>query len=722
LSVTLLNRLFILVTIALAPSIAVLIYNQFELYQTQLAAVENDVMLAATQVAAEQEQVTEAVRQLVVAIGSVESVRAQNSDACNALLTGLAPQYPNYEFLGVVDRDGVRFCSSSAPFPGRESLAGRPFFKQVMRSHDFAVGQYRLSVVNKVHVMDFGGPYFDAAGRLQGIVYAGLSLERMIAKLSAHERPAGGELIVADRNGVVIASAPNTSWVGMILPKSHLARLASNVSGTAELPGLDGVVRLFGYVPVAASASGGIYVAYGLEKNMALAYTRMSILRGVAATMVGIVMALLMTSWYGRRFIRRPVFTLLSVSERWRKGDWTARAPDAETRTELGQLAGAFNDMAQTAQAELAHREQTEILLTKSHSEVLDRSRALEASTKTIGLLASMAHRMQSCATEEELADVVSRFAPQILPGMPGALYLLNNSRNLLRSVVAWNAPVGLESECAPTDCWALRRGQVHVVTAAGSEVICRHVRQDHLTGYSCRPLVSQGETIGLLYIEAVSPAAGLAADDAPAGHDIDIFAENISLAMGNQRLRETLRSQSIRDPLTGLFNRRYLEEALELDLSRARRSGSPVSLILGDADHFKKFNDGFGHDAGDLVLRRIAEVMRANIRNGDLACRYGGEEFIIVLHAADTSEATARAETIRQEIESMEVTFRGQALGAVTISLGVATFPGHADDGAALITAADAAMYAAKRSGRNRVAVTASAHVESPPLVDVGA
>jgi diguanylate cyclase (GGDEF)-like protein len=287
--------------------------------------------------------------------------------------------------------------------------------------------------------------------------------------------------------------------------------------------------------------------------------------------------------------------------------------------------------------------------------------------------------------------------------------------------VVTWNAPAGLESECAPTDCWALRRGQVHDVTAVGAEVICGHVRQD-ITGYSCRPLVSQGETIGLLYIEAVSPAAGRAADDTPANHDIDIFAENISLAMGNQRLRESLRSQSIRDPLTGLFNRRYLEETLELDLSRARRSGSAVSVVMGDADHFKKFNDGFGHDAGDLVLRRIAEVMRANIRKGDLACRYGGEEFIIVLHAADTSEAAGRAEIIRRAIESMEVTFRGQALGSVTISLGVATFPGHADDGAALISTADAAMYAAKRSGRNRVAVTASAHVESPPLVNVDA
>jgi diguanylate cyclase (GGDEF)-like protein len=716
--VTLLGRLFILVMIALAPSILVLAYDQFELYRTQLAAIENDVLQAATQVAAEEGQETEAVRQLLLAVASLESVREQNSEACNTVLAGLAPHYPSYAFLGAVNRDGVRFCSSATPFPGRDSLVDRPFFKQVMHTHDFAVGEHRISLVGKVHVLDFGGPYFDADGVLQGVVYAGLSLDRMIAKLSAHPRPIDSELIVADRNGLVIASAPDPSWIGKSLPEAHRGRLGLNVAGTADLPGLDGIVRLFGYVPVAASDSRGIYVAYGLEKRAAMAYARTSIARGIAASAIGITVALVMTFWYGRRFIRRPVSALLAAAERWRKGDWSARALTAETKTEFGQLAGAFNEMAGTAQAELEHREQTEMLLMKSHSEVLDRSRLLEAQTKTIGLLASMAYRMQSCATEKELADVVSRFAPEILPGITGALYLLSDSRNRLRSVASWNAPPGLETECAPSDCWPLR--QAHPVTAEGLKGICSNLRRDNDLGYSCRPLVAQGETIGLLCLEAVSSVEGLAAGNAATGHDLDIFAENISLAMGNLRLRESLRNQSIRDPLTGLFNRRYLEEALELDLARIRRSNLPFSVIMGDADHFKKINDTFGHDAGDLVLRCIADVIQANIRKGDLACRYGGEEFVILLHGADTSEAAARAETIRQAIKSMEVAFRGQSLGPVTISLGVATFPRHAQDGAALITAADGAMYTAKHAGRDRVEISSGNLAESPPLAEL--
>jgi HAMP domain-containing protein len=402
--------------------------------------IKRPVLQAATQVAAEEGQETEAVRQPLLAVASLESVREQNSEACNTVLAGLAPHYPSYAFLGAVNRDGVRFCSSATPFPGRESLVDRPFFKQVMHTRDFAVGEHRVSAVNRVHVLDFGAPYFDADGMLDGVVYAGLSLGRMIAKLSAHRQPPDSELIVADRNGFVIASAPDPSWIGKSLPEAHRARLGLNVAGPADLPGRDGIVRLFGYVPVAASDSRGIYVAYGLEKRAAMTYDRTSIARGIAASAIGITIALVMTFWYGRRFIRRPVSAPLAAAERWRKGDWNARALTAETKTEFGQLAGAFNEMAGTAQAELAHREQTEMLLTKSHSEVLGRSRLLEARTKTIALLASMAYRMQSCATEKELADVVSRFAPQILPGIQGALYLLSKSRNRLRSVASFRS------------------------------------------------------------------------------------------------------------------------------------------------------------------------------------------------------------------------------------------------------------------------------------------
>jgi diguanylate cyclase (GGDEF)-like protein/PAS domain S-box-containing protein len=330
--------------------------------------------------------------------------------------------------------------------------------------------------------------------------------------------------------------------------------------------------------------------------------------------------------------------------------------------------------------------------------------KALEAHINIIGQIATMAQRLQSCRSNEEIADAASRYGPQILPDVPGALCVFSNSRNLLRVMATWNDPVALASDFPPTECWGLRRGQTHTVKDTALEVVCQHVDQSKIKGYSCRPLVAQEETLGLLYLEAGSAEMAAEIDRAESSVDLDLFSESLSLALGSQRLHEKLRDQSIRDPLTGLFNRRYLEEALELDLARAARGGFSASLIMGDVDQFKQFNDRFGHDAGDLVLKRVAETMQANVRKGDVVARYGGEEFLVLLHSADLAAARQRAELIRYAIKSMTVAFRGQALDSVTVSLGIATFPTHGDDGAALITAADSAMYAAKHAGRDRV------------------
>ena len=332
--------------------------------------------------------------------------------------------------------------------------------------------------------------------------------------------------------------------------------------------------------------------------------------------------------------------------------------------------------------------------------------KALEAHINIVGQIATMAQRLQSCRSNEEIADAASRYGPQILPGIPGALCVFSNSRNLLRVMATWNDPVGLASDFPPTECWGLRRGQIHTVKDASREVVCQHVDQHKIAGYSCRPLVAQEETLGLLYLEAGSAEAAAEIDRAETSVDIDLFSESLSLALGSQRMHEKLRDQSIRDPLTGLFNRRYLEEALELDLARAARGGFSASLIMGDIDHFKLFNDRFGHDAGDIVLKRVAETLLVNVRKGDVVCRYGGEEFVVLLHSADLAAARERAAFIRKAIKSMSVTFRGQTLDSVTVSLGIAAFPTHGDDGAALITAADAAMYMAKNGGRDRIEV----------------
>ena len=182
------------------------------------------------------------------------------------------------------------------------------------------------------------------------------------------------------------------------------------------------------------------------------------------------------------------------------------------------------------------------------------------------------------------------------------------------------------------------------------------------------------------------------------------MMAEHIAMALSNLKLQETLRSQSIRDPLTGLFNRRFMEESLELEVRRAARNQRPLGVIMLDLDHFKHFNDTFGHEAGDTLLRELGSLLQNNIRGEDIACRYGGEEFTLILPEGSLEITQQRADFLREAVKRLEVQHRNQPLGRITVSMGVAIFPEHGRTGEALLQAADAALYRSKDAGRDRV------------------
>jgi diguanylate cyclase (GGDEF)-like protein len=215
---------------------------------------------------------------------------------------------------------------------------------------------------------------------------------------------------------------------------------------------------------------------------------------------------------------------------------------------------------------------------------------------------------------------------------------------------------------------------------------------------------------MGVLYLEGptrlLAPSQGLLGGQLEAlGHQAIAVAERISLALANLRLREILRGQSLRDPLTGLFNRRYMEESLERELRRAARNNHSVALLMLDVDHFKRFNDTFGHQAGDTLLRSLGDFLTKRTRGQDSACRYGGEEFSIILSGVSVEAAKKRAELLREDLKHLTIEHVGQVLGSVTLSIGVAAFPGHATS-EALLKAADQALYRAKAEGRDRVVV----------------
>jgi diguanylate cyclase (GGDEF)-like protein len=277
----------------------------------------------------------------------------------------------------------------------------------------------------------------------------------------------------------------------------------------------------------------------------------------------------------------------------------------------------------------------------------------------------------------------------------------------MLEAAAVWGPLPPASLIFPPGECWAHRRGQLHV--ASGHEQWCTHVA-DHEHVSICMPLLAQGETLGMLHL--LGDAAALGAADAASLAEkcrlAKILADNIGLGIANLKLRESMRTLSTRDPLTGLFNRRYLEEALVQEQHRSRRNAAQLAVIMIDIDHFKQFNDNFGHDGGDAILCELGAFLKKHVRGSDIACRYGGEEFALILSPSTAEGARQRAEKIREGAMRLEVCHANRDLGAIALSLGVAMFPEHASEAATMIKAADIALYRAKHGGRNRVVMFA--------------
>lgn len=331
-----------------------------------------------------------------------------------------------------------------------------------------------------------------------------------------------------------------------------------------------------------------------------------------------------------------------------------------------------------------------------------------QKSNRESELLSELNEWLQSCKSLDELYEIVGKFLTLMLPDCAGCLYIYANSRNVLDNVKAWNG-AAISQPMLPDDCWSLRRG--HTVAHGESEldVHCSHVDSSKSAEYCCIPVLAHGETIGMLHLvfhQKFQLGVRYSREDA----FVDqrrlglICAEQISMAIANIKLRDQLQDQAIRDTLTGLFNRRYLLETCLREFSKAARARQSVGILSIDIDHFKKCNDNHGHDAGDTILRAFGECLESSFRGEDIACRLGGEEFVVVLPGASAEIASSRAEELKAKVESLTIRYLGRTLPKTTISVGVAAFPGSGGTPEAVIKAADEALYRAKEQGRNRV------------------
>jgi len=348
--------------------------------------------------------------------------------------------------------------------------------------------------------------------------------------------------------------------------------------------------------------------------------------------------------------------------------------------------------------------------LKKSHIKLQKAMEELKNKNEKITILLEMSDVVLAVSSLSELSEITSKYALQILDFSHGYTYIMHPSRNLLETDSHWGSPKSLTKQFTPDDCWALRLGKIHQYVKS-TDLVCTHATEDIF--YMCVPLRAQNDIFGLLYIEFDKTFAGKLE-----GNDklmVGAFAEVTALALANVTLRENLRFQSIRDPLTTLYNRRYLQEFFFKMIAQAERNRQPISILMLDLDHFKRINDVHGHEAGDLVLKQFSKVLLNNIRPGDIAARYGGEEFIVILHNTDLKIAVNRANLIRSNVASLSIKYGTDFLGNITVSIGIASYPQNGKDSKTLIEIADKALYLAKNSGRNKV--MSSENLTSPSL-----
>jgi diguanylate cyclase (GGDEF)-like protein/PAS domain S-box-containing protein len=340
-----------------------------------------------------------------------------------------------------------------------------------------------------------------------------------------------------------------------------------------------------------------------------------------------------------------------------------------------------------------------------AHGEELKRR---EAEIKQINDLYEV---LQACNSQQEAYPIIGSAAAQLFPQASGALAISVSQTHRMETAAEWGSGARMTASFLLDDCWSLRRGQMQEVAGPGAVQTCRHFQSAPAGGYICLPLSVRGNLQGLLNLKS------------PLGESLGqrqrqlltTLGEVIKLSLSSLKLRDALRAQAIRDSLTGLFNRNYLTETLQRELARSARHKAPLCVAMLDIDGFKTFNDTFSHHAGDVLLKALGAFLLKKLRTSDIVCRYGGDEFVLVLPDTDLSRVMEPLDRMRGEVKNLKCIYEGQVLPAASISIGVAQWP----DGATseeLINAADKALYSAKHRGRDLVSVFCAEPQDATP------
>ncbi|USD43256.1 diguanylate cyclase [Vibrio sp. SCSIO 43135] len=325
----------------------------------------------------------------------------------------------------------------------------------------------------------------------------------------------------------------------------------------------------------------------------------------------------------------------------------------------------------------------------------------IRRSTQEIELLHRLANMLAACNNIKEAQTVVADIIPRILGDINGCVSIMRESRNQLEVKLDWGGDWPANKIYAPHDCWALRKGKYHLSADEHHHLPCSHMSQCEDQGLTlCIPLTAHGNTVGMYHLYFGQEVKTVSEETKQLAFTI---AEHLGLALANLSLQEKLRSQALSDPLTGLFNRRYFEEVFDNEWSKSSADQTPLSLLMLDLDHFKRFNDNFGHDAGDYVLKEVSNLLKRVIGEEHVACRLGGEELAVISPNCTIDESLALADEIVREVRELHLDMKGLSLGQLGVSIGVTTYPDLNASTTELIKAADTALYQAKNNGRSQ-------------------
>ncbi len=721
------SRLLLLVSLCLVPVVILLVYSAFENRRIASGQAIENLVTVVDLIHSDFEDAIYTSSQLLTSLALTPDRWLKTSAQCNQQLANLSTQFSSYSNIFSVDANGKVICTAIG-YDSLVNLRDRDYIQSALTGGTVRVGEPVEGRVSSQMVVPIALPLHADSGEVVGAIGLSINLSQFL-KHKVRSQGLNSQNIsnlattLWKPDGTVLAREPDLlGLVGQRANESQLFQtLVKNIGNrhTMEVIGLDNEPRWYAFAQIGPSES-KILLSVGQSTAALFSEVDAIFLRTISVLILVSLLVIIVAWFISEVAVRRPVSRLADLAEQVSNGQRGIRVGKIHGASELQALAKNFDLMVsylenheheQTTNQqaltqakkslELKVHERT-MALESATLEAIDRAALLERQRLEIAIMNELTDMLQSCHTLDESWPIIGRSLSRLFEDVDGTIYTYRDSGNALMHGVSWGTKADeLHEGFAPEDCWGLRLGRNWHYQPHDLYPSCNHIADADYGAYICFPMLAESKTLGVLHIQLPDDDRALVIADLAQS-----AAARLALALSNIKLRQTLRNLSVRDALTGLYNRRFVDEVFDHEVVRCRRNDKSLSVLMIDVDHFKRFNDNFGHDAGDVVLRAVGTLLRESFRKTDLPCRLGGEEFLVILPECDSEAAFKVAEQLRIKISALVLFHQGKSLDAVTASMGVASWPEPISDEGLLVSAADAALYAAKRAGRNQVHV----------------